>query len=320
MAIVDPRFAEDVRIGLGGDPKSLPCVYFYDKRGSHLFERICGQPEYYPTEAERRILRRRADDIAESSPDPVQVVELGSGSSSKTLLLLEALLEARERVIYHPVDVSRNILNESASMLDERYPRLEVRPIVARYEEGLKTMNAGDGGILLLWLGSSIGNLERGQAITFLAELREQLSAGDLMLIGIDLVKAPDVLEAAYNDLAGVTADFNLNLLARINRELGGQFDLDEFRHVAVYNEDEGRIEMYLESRRNQMVSIEALDMVVSLEAGERIHTENSHKYRRSDIETLADGAGLRTLNQWLDSDGMFSLNLFGLNGSRGGP
>lgn len=315
MTAADQQFARDVREGLGERPKTLPCVYFYDDRGSSLFERICDQPEYYPTRAEREIIRKRADDIASTAPDPVQVVELGSGNSAKTFWLLEALLDSRERVTYIPVDVCGGILEDSATELKETLPGLAVRPIAARYEEGLRAVNPEEGEVLMLWLGSSIGNLDREEAASFLASVKEKLSKADRMLIGIDLLKGQEILECAYNDEAGVTAEFNLNMLARINRDLGGTFVLDEFRHVAVYNSDEGRVEMYLESVRDQEVSIEAIDATIPFEAGERIHTENCHKYDFEGIETLARGGGLRLLNQWLDSNCLFSLNLLGVDG-----
>lgn len=315
MAAADRQFAKDVREGLGERPKKLPCIYFYDDRGSRLFERICDQPEYYPTRAEREIIRMRADDIASNAPDPVQVVELGSGNSAKTFWLLEALLGGRERVTYLPVDVCGDILEDTAAELKETLPGLAVRPIAARYEEGLRVVNPGEGGVFLLWLGSSIGNLDREEAASFLASLKGKLSKADRMLIGIDLVKEQEVLECAYNDEAGVTAEFNLNMLARINRDLGGTFDLEEFRHVVVYNSGEGRVEMYLESSRDQEVSIEAIDATIPFKAGERIHTENCHKYDLEGIQALAKGGGLRLLNQWFDSNCLFSLNFFGVDG-----
>lgn len=314
MSAVDQSFADDVKKGLCGNPKQLPCEYFYDNRGFQLFEDICLLPEYYCTRAEESILRDRAEGIAAVTSDPVQVVELGSGTSAKTRWLLKALLEARERVVYRPIDICRDVLTVGASELKAEFPRLVVKPIVARYEEGLQALDTDDGGILLLWLGSSIGNLGRGEAATFLADLRVRLRVGDLMLIGIDLIKNLKVLEAAYNDKAGVTAAFNLNLLARINRELGGDFDLKQFRHVAFYNVEESRIEMYLESCRDQLVSIANLDTKVSFKAGERIHTENSYKYDLDSIEALVNRAGLRQLNQWFDLDGFFSLNLISVD------
>lgn len=310
LSTVDLRFAADVRSGLGCCRKSLPCVYFYDERGSRLFEDITRQPEYYLTRAEAEIIGRRAGEVAEAAPDPVQVVELGSGTSAKTAVLLQAMLGVKERVVYVPVDVCGGVLEESAGALREAMPELAVRPVTARYEEGLTQLDPDHGKVLLLWLGSSIGNLTREHAAYFLAGLRGQLSPGDKMLIGIDLVKDPAVLEAAYDDAAGVTAEFNLNLLARINRELGGDFDLARFRHVAHWNADEGRVEMYLESRREQTVYIAAIDARFDFAEGERIHTENSHKYTLEDIDALAASSGLRVVEQWLDSGGLFSLNI----------
>jgi L-histidine N-alpha-methyltransferase len=307
------QFAADVRSGLGKLPKSLPCIYFYDKAGSQLFERICLQPEYYCTRAEGEILQARARDIAAHCSDPVQIVELGSGSSAKTRILLQAFVEAQMRTTYVPIDVSLEILSESAAKLDRVFPPLDVKPVAARYEEGLKRIDPTDGSVLLVWLGSSIGNFERTAARDFLIGLRRRLSTGDRLLLGIDLVKECAILEAAYNDRAGVTAAFNLNLLARINRELDGDFDLDRFEHRAIFNEVEARIEMYLISRCEQQVSIGALDMTVSFSKGERIHTENSYKYRPEEIIGLAGALSAVPVHQWLDSGGQFSLNLFEL-------
>ncbi len=304
----------DVRNGLSGHSKSLLCIYFYDEDGSHLFEQICTLPEYYLTRAEEEILSTHASEIAALAPSPVQIVELGSGSSVKTRYLIEAFLATREGLTYRPVDISRKILTETADELHQAYPQLTVHPVVARYEQGLDDLSPEEGSTLLLWLGSSIGNLERGEAATFLADLRRGMSSDDQMLIGIDLIKSSEVLEAAYNDSAGVTAAFNLNLLARINRELGGDFDLEQFHHQAVYNTRKGRIEMYLESRCKQTVRIAAPDMTVYLDAGERIHTEDSYKYDLEDIADLAKAAGVRLVNQWFDSQRRFSLNLFAVN------
>lgn len=317
---VDARFADDVRVGLTASPKSIPCVYFYDARGSELFEQITRRPEYYLTNAEAEIIRERAGEIAELAPDPVQVVELGSGTSEKTVTLLEALLGVNERVVYLPVDVCGHVLTESAATLVELMPELVVRPIRARYRSGLEHVNGDDGPILLLWLGSSIGNLDREQAAAFLECVTRRLAAGDRVLLGVDLMKDRETLEAAYNDVAGVTAEFNLNVLARINRELGGDFDLGRFRHVAVLNEREGRIEMYLESLADQTVSVEALGLSVAFKAGERLHTENSHKYTREQIDELAARAGLTLERQWLDSRGRFSLNILRADGPDAAP
>lgn len=311
----DRRFAEDVRAGLTAGSKSLPCVYFYDTRGSSLFELITLLPEYYLTRAEAEIISEHAADIAALAPDPVQVVELGSGTSVKTATLLEALLDASDNVTYLPVDVCAGVLERSAEALREAMPDLVVRPVAARYEEGLRHVNGDDGAVLLLWLGSSIGNFGRRDAAGFLSLLARQLAPRDRFLIGIDLVKDAAVLEAAYNDRAGVTAQFNKNMLARINRELGGEFDLEQFRHLAIWNAAEGRIEMYLESLRDQSVSIAALDTEVRFGRGERVHTENSHKYTFEGIEALAERAGLAIERQWLDPRKLFSLNSLRVDG-----
>jgi dimethylhistidine N-methyltransferase len=311
----DRRFADDVRAGLGGDEKSLPCVYLYDARGSLLFERITLLPEYYLTRAEYEIIGERADEIARMAGDPVRVVELGSGSAAKAVTLLRALAKANRSVTYFPVDVCDDVLRKSVVGLEEDVPEVEVRPIRARYREGLASL-PGVGQVLLFWLGSSIGNLDRNQAASFLCDVRDRLSSGDRMLIGIDLRKDTKTLEAAYNDSAGITAEFNLNLLRRINRELRADFELERFEHVACWNPADGRIEMYLESRSQQTVRIGALGMTVNLAPGERIHTENSYKYMPNEIEALADRAGVEIEEQWFDSGGLFSLHSLRVGGS----
>jgi L-histidine N-alpha-methyltransferase len=308
------QFAADVRAGLGGSPKRLPCVYFYDRAGSLLFERICRQPEYYCTRAEGEILQKHARDIAACCSNPIQIVELGSGSSAKTRILLKAFMDARLQTTYVPIDVSQEILAQSAADLRRIFPHLKVKPVTARYEDGLERLDPADGPILLVWLGSSIGNYERKAAKKFLAGLRRQLSAGDNLLLGVDLIKDREILEAAYNDRSGVTAAFNLNLLTRINRELGGTFDLDRFDHEAIFNAAEGRIEMYLVSRCEQEVRIEALDLAVCFSKGERIHTENSHKYRVEEIADLVGEISETPVRQWFDSRNQFSLSLFEVN------
>jgi L-histidine N-alpha-methyltransferase len=305
------QFAEDVRHGLGSLPKSLPCIYFYDETGSQLFERICREPEYYCMRAEREILQKHARDIATHCSNPIQIVELGSGSSVKTRILLEAFVEAQMRTVYVPIDISFEILRKSAVELRRMFPPLKVKPIAARYEEGMEIVDQVDGTILLVWLGSSIGNYEPKAARRFLAELCQNLSPGENVLLGIDLIKDRAILEAAYNDRSGVTAAFNLNLLARINRELGGKFDLDRFDHDAVFNAEESRIEMYLISRCNQQVQIEALDMAVTFAEGERIHTENSYKYHPEEMASLAEAINASLVQQWFDSRRYFSLSLF---------
>jgi len=310
------QFAADVRAGLSAASKSLKCVYFYDEIGSRLFEKICRQPEYYCTRAETEILQKHAGDIACRSSNPIQIVELGSGSSAKTRILLEAFMEARLETSYVPIDVSPEILAKSAEKLRDTFPELNVKPIAARYEDGMRELDSDNGSILVVWLGSSIGNYDRGEARRFLSMLREGLSQDDSLMLGIDLIKDREILEAAYNDRSGVTEAFNLNLLSRINRELGGAFDLKRFDHEAVFNEPEGRIEMYLISREEQEVEIKALDMTVSFAKGEAIHTENSYKYYPDEILSLAETVDGRLVKQWFDAQRQFSLNLFELNGA----
>jgi L-histidine N-alpha-methyltransferase len=242
---------------------------------------------------------------------PPTLVELGSGSAAKTRLLIEALLKRHPTVRYVPIDICRMIVEESSLQLLQEYPRLEILAIAAEYHEGLGHLRTATAGPkLILWLGSNVGNLHRAEAAHFLQEVRGTMVAGDLLLVGIDLRKDRVLLERAYDDPQGVTADFNLNLLVRINRELDGHFDLEAFRHQARYNEDPGRIEMYLISKKDQRVRIDRLDLEISLAAGEAIQTENSYKYSLEEIHSLAAGAGLRIDSQWLDAEGRFSVNL----------
>jgi L-histidine N-alpha-methyltransferase len=313
VASAGPRaaFARDVRAGLLARPKRLPCCYFYDAEGSRLFEEICELPEYYLTRAEREILEARAQDVASRFPAAVTLVELGSGSADKTRLLIDALLRQHGALRYVPVDICRPVLEASARALLHDYPAIEVHAIAGDYHDALRHLAQEAGRPkLILWLGSSIGNLDRPDAAGFLRRVRETMAGEDRLLVGIDLRKARRVLEPAYDDARGVTARFNRNLLARINRELGGRFDPDSFLHRAVYDEARGRIEMYLVSPRAQRVRIDALDLVVPFDAGEAIHTENSYKYSLEEIAALAQDAGLALERRWLDASGRFSLSL----------
>jgi L-histidine N-alpha-methyltransferase len=304
-------FARDVRKGLTDNPKHLSCCYFYDGDGSFLFEEICALPEYYLTRAEHEILQARAVELVSPFAKPPALVELGSGSAAKTRLLIDAFLRRHETLLYVPIDISRTMLEQSARQLLEAYPGLEIIAIAAEYWEGLRQLQAAVAGPrLILWLGSNIGNLHRSEAVRFLQQVRNAMTASDALLVGIDLRKDRATLEAAYDDAQGITAAFNLNLLARINRELGGHFELASFAHRAVYNEEPGRIEMYLISKKDQQVAIDALDLDVTLPAGEAIHTENSYKYSPAEIASLAEAAGFRIASQWLDAQGRFSVNL----------
>ena len=304
-------FAGDVRAGLTAAPKRLPCRYFYDDEGSRLFERICELPEYYLTRAEREILSSHAIELARLTVPGVVLVELGSGSAVKTRLVIEALLARHGALRYVPIDVSRSALDESATSLLARYPRLEIEAIAAEYADGLRHLERYAGQPkLVLWLGSNIGNLTRAEAAAFVHQVRALLAPGDRFVIGADLRKDRAVLEPAYDDSRGVTAAFNLNLLVRINRELGGRFDVSRFRHRAVYDEAQGRIEMYLVSERRQVVRIDALGLDVPFEAGEPIHTENLYKYSAEDVDVLAETTGFSVDRRWLDVAARFSVNV----------
>jgi uncharacterized SAM-dependent methyltransferase len=329
------EFAQDVAAGLTAHPKHLSCRYFYDREGSRLFAAICELPEYYLTRAETEILERHARQIAALFPEDVTVIELGSGNAVKTRLLLEALLPDR-RVRYVPIDICRPVLEESAADLLQRFPPLEIVAVAAEYHEGLRhlvgTRDEGRGARnnlvfssplapnpsslsddrprLILWLGSNIGNFTRAEAATLLRRIRDTMTSADRMLVGVDLRKDRGVLEAAYDDAAGVTAAFNLNLLARINHELNGNFGLSAFQHRAIYNQDLGRIEMYLVSTRVQSVTIGRIGLTVRFAAGETIHTENSYKYSLAEINAVAAAAGLQGQRFWQDAAGRFCLHL----------
>lgn len=313
---VRDRLADDVRRGLSAASKFLPPKYFYDELGSKLFETICLLPEYYLTRAESEIFARRSDEIAGAAAQgsPVTLFELGSGSASKTRRIIEALLERQRRLLYVPVDISPAALEESAHALLQDYPALAVEAYAGDYDAALPRLgeNFDDGSrALVLFLGSNVGNFDREEARAFLRRVRRVLRAGDRVLVGADLKKDPAVLEAAYDDALGVTAAFNLNLLARINRELQADFRLRAFRHVALYDERTGRVEMHLESTREQIVRIRALDLDVHFREGERIHTENSYKYDLVELSELAAATGFECARTWLDAGEQFSSNLF---------
>ena len=277
-----------------------------------MFEQICDLPEYYPTRTERAILEEHADKLVAHVGHPVDLVELGSGSASKTRLVVEALLRRHGQLRFIPVDISRSILEESSLALVEDYSDLEVLAVAGEYHDGLDFLKGESGPPrLILWLGSNVGNFVRADAIHFLQRLRGAMRPGDQLLAGIDLRKDPATLLAAYDDAAGVTAAFNKNILRRINHELGGHFELDHFRHEARWNETEGRIEMHLVSVAAQSVLIDDLDLIVTFDDGESIHTENSYKYSLHEIETLAAAAGFAADSQWFDEAHRFSVNLW---------
>jgi L-histidine N-alpha-methyltransferase len=296
----------DVADGLTAFPKTLPPKWFYDERGSELFEEITRLEEYYPTRRERAILTERAAAIAELTGART-LLELGAGSGEKTRLLLDALSGALET--YVPVDVSGDFLSAAADQLVAEYPALSVQPIVADYERHLGQLPGGTRR-LTAFLGGTIGNMEPGERVSFLGGLRATMGPGDALLIGADLVKEPQRLVRAYDDARGVTADFNRNVLRVINRELDADFDVSRFAHVAIWDNVEERIEMRLRSTRAQTVRVGALDLVVEFAAGEEMRTEISAKFTRERFEASASAAGLKIDRWWTDRDGDFVLCL----------
>lgn len=311
---VDPfaGFAEDVRRGLSANPKSLSPKYFYDELGSQLFDAICLLPEYYLTRAENEIIERYADEIVNAIAGEKTLLEMGSGSASKTRLIIEALLKQQPRLLFMPVDISVSALESSSRILLQSFPRLRIEAYAAEYFDALAVLSEKQsrGRTLALFLGSNISNFGREEAPKFLRALRRVLKTGDALLLGADLKKDRNVLEPAYDDALGLTAAFNLNLLSRVNRELGGNFNLRAFKHHAFYNDDIGRVEIYIESISEQTVQITNLDLEVHFAAGERIHTENSYKYDLSGIAQLASDTGYTCSRTWLDSQKRFSSNL----------
>lgn len=299
-----------MREGLGAQPKSLPTQFLYDRRGSELFEQITELPEYYPTRTERSILEGHADEIVEAAGPGAAIIEFGSGSSVKTRLLIEAALRRHGSLRYLPIDISFDFLKSSSQTLLSDYPGLRITALGAEYFDAAEALPGHDGPRLILFLGSNIGNLTREEAVEFLGRVRRNMLPQDRMLVGIDLIKDPNVLVAAYNDRKGVTAEFNRNLLRRINRELDGHFVEGCFRHSAPYDEQEQRIEMRLYSIGDQHVRVDALDQTFDFADGEYIHTEWSHKYTPETFANLCAPAGLRIDHLWTDQRHWFGLAL----------
>jgi len=298
-------FADDVRRGLNATPKFLLPHYFYDALGSALFSAICELPEYYVTRAEEEILTSHAPEIAAAFGPRVRLIELGSGSARKTRHLIDAILNRQPALEYVPIDVDAGILESSSHDLLNDYPGLSVAAICGDFREPASLLHPSDTRTIVLFLGSSIGNLDPNSAGAMLANLRTALNPGDALFLGADLRKSTSILEPAYDDPLGVTAAFNRNLLARINRELGGTFDIASFAHRAWYNEAEGRIEMHLVSTRAQRVLIDGYE--IAFEEGESIHTENSYKYDDDSLQALAGAGGFDIERRWSDSNGYFA-------------
>ena len=302
LPVPDTALAWDVLAGLEQTPKSLPSKYFYDKRGSELFDCISELPEYYLTRTETALLRARAREIATAMGPDVTLVEFGAGSLRKVGIVLAALDAAHA---YMPIDISGEHLSVRADTLAKRYPRLSVDPVVADFTAPLELPDVG-GRLTGFFPGSTIGNLARSEALAFLKRAKLMFK-GSGILVGVDLVKDPAILHAAYNDASGVTAAFNKNILARANRELEAGFDLDAFAHYAFYNPSERRIEMHLVALAAQRVRV--ADCSFALSEGESIHTENSHKYTVEDFRRLAREAGLVPRQVWCDGARLFSLH-----------
>jgi dimethylhistidine N-methyltransferase len=275
-----------------------------------LFEKICSLPEYYPTRTEISILRKLQPELSSYIDKNFRLVELGSGTSVKTRLILDILTQLQETIEYFPIDISE-ILTESSEELLKNYDGLHITGIIDTYEGGLEFLkNFDDKKNLIIFLGSSFGNFSPNDGFEFLQKIHSTMKSGDLFLIGLDLVKDKPILESAYDDSQGVTAKFNLNILSRINAELDADFNLKNFSHHAIYNEEKQRIEMYLKSLVNQSVIVSKSDLLLNLEKDELIHTEHSHKYQLSQIHELLDSVGFEIKHTWLDDDKHFSLTL----------
>jgi dimethylhistidine N-methyltransferase len=300
------QFAADVIAGLTATPKRLSPKYFYDSAGSELFERITEQPEYYPTRCEIAILNERAAEIAKLVPPRAAMIEFGSGASVKTRIVLRA---AKDIAAYVPVDISADFLEQQAQSLRDEFPRIAMLPVAADFSRPFQLPAAIDAMPRVgFFPGSTIGNFEPHEAAAFLRQAGGILGRNAMFVVGVDLVKDSTILQRAYNDAAGVTAQFNLNLLARINRELGAKFNLDNFEHHAFYNRERSRIEMHLASLKRQRVAVAGER--IEFRAGETIHTENSYKYSIESFGALARGAGWTPIAVWTDANSYFSVQV----------
>lgn len=309
-SIVEKTFAEEIFSSLNRDSKFINPKFFYDKKGSDLFEEICSLPEYYPTRTEINILKKLQDELLVFLDDSFQLVELGSGTSVKTRLILDIFTKLQAKTEYFPIDISE-ILTESSEQLLKDYDGLYITGIVDTYEGGLEFLkNYNNKKNLIMFLGSSFGNFTPAEGRKFLQTVHSMMKPGDLFLIGLDLVKDKLILESAYNDSQGITAKFNLNVLSRINDELDADFNLNDFSHYSVYNAKQQRIEMYLKSLVNQSVIISKSNLLLNLAKGELIHTEHSHKYRLNQIHNLLGDVGFEIKHTWLDDNDYFSLTL----------
>lgn len=311
---IEKTFAEEISSSLNRDFKFITPKFFYDKKGSDLFEKICALPEYYPTRTEIAILKNLQTELPSFIDDSFRLVELGSGASVKTRLLLDIFTKMQQTTEYFPIDISE-ILTESSEQLLQDYDNLRITGIIDTYEGGLEFLkNYDNKNNLILFLGSSFGNFSPADGKIFLEKINSTMKSGDLFLIGLDLVKDLQILESAYDDAQGVTAEFNLNVLSRINDELDADFNLNNFSHYSTYNKEDQRIEMYLKSLVNQSVIISKSNLSLNLEKNELIHTEYSHKYTLEQIKTLLESTGFKINHTWLDENTHFSLTLVSKN------
>jgi L-histidine N-alpha-methyltransferase len=310
---VSDKIASSVYEGLMSTPKWLPSWLFYDAAGSRLFDQITQIPEYYVTRTERAILNDHAAEIVSRAAggNSLRLVELGAGSADKTRLLLNAAVDRQDTVFYEPVDVSASALVEAQIRIETEIPGVLVCPRVQDYTQDLELdATLPSERRLVLYIGSSIGNFEPGESLMLLERVRAALDPGDCLLLGVDLVKDEAVLQAAYDDAAGVTAAFNRNILVRLNRDLDANFEPETFAHRAVWNSTDSRMEMHLVSEMKQTVWLPAIDVRVNFEAGESIHTENSYKYQQGSSEALLEKAGFAHEVTWTDDNGWFAVCL----------
>jgi L-histidine Nalpha-methyltransferase len=316
--IINKEFVKDVEKGLGDKQKHISPKFFYDKKGSKLFEEICSQPEYYLNRSESLILKRSLNEITNIVGEKeISIIELGNGNSLKTRILLKPFLGNLKKVCYFPIDVSLKMLKKSIKDLSKEYVNLEIFGICSDYVSGLmkinhfmKMKNNIPKDKLIIFLGSSIGNFDPKEAKNFLYSLKRYIRQEDALLIGIDLEKDKRILDKAYNDKKGLTAKFNLNILARINRELDGEFKLSSFEHKSFYNIHKHRIEMHLESKLDQEVRVGAIKKTFHFKKGETIHTENSYKYSQNNLNELVKNVGLEMIQSFTDRKKQYTLIL----------
>lgn len=305
------KFAEDVMKGLGSEPKAISSKYFYDAEGDRIFQKIMHMPEYYLTRAEHEIFNEQSAEICQAinaTHAPFNLIELGAGDGYKTKLLIKQLLEQFADFTYYPVDISMNILKELTISLKGMFPPLRSHPLNFEYFDAIKHMSSlNDRRNVVLFLGSNIGNFHIEEAEIFISELATSFKAGDMLLLGVDLKKDPEIIQQAYDDPNGITAAFNLNLLTRMNRELGALFDITKFRHVARYNQETGEMLSFIESLANQEIQFQSLDTSFDFSKGELIHTEVSKKYSPEEIQKLAAEQGFEVSKYFTDQNNYFT-------------